>query len=53
MEEMLGNVPAARQIFERWMAWEPDDPAWTSFIKVWRILKQHCICSYYIAMIPL
>ena len=25
MEEMLGNIPAARQIFERWMKWEPDE----------------------------
>lgn len=22
---MLGNVGAARQVFERWMEWEPDD----------------------------
>jgi len=24
-KQMLGNVGAARQIFERWMEWEPDD----------------------------
>lgn len=34
MEEMLGNVAAARQIFERWMTWEPDHHGWTAYIKV-------------------
>ncbi|KAI3792591.1 hypothetical protein L2E82_06474 [Cichorium intybus] len=33
MEEMLGNVAGARQIFERWMGWEPDQQAWLSYIK--------------------
>ena len=27
MEEMLGNVAGCRQIFERWMTWEPDHQA--------------------------
>lgn len=27
MEEMLGNVAGARQVFERWMQWEPDHQA--------------------------
>ena len=34
MEEMLGNVAGARQIFERWMAWEPDHHGWMAYIKV-------------------
>ena len=34
MEEMLGNVAGARQIFERWMQWEPDNNAWNSYVKV-------------------
>lgn len=34
MEEMLGNVPGARQIFERWMQWEPDHHGWAAYIKV-------------------
>lgn len=34
MEEMLGNVPAARQIFERWMQWEPDHHGWAAYVKV-------------------
>jgi len=34
MEEMLGNVAGARQIFDRWMQWEPEDNAWTSYIKM-------------------
>lgn len=34
MEEMLGNVPAARQIFERWMQWEPDHHGWAAYIKM-------------------
>ena len=33
MEEMLGNVAGARQIFERWMAWEPDHHGWMAYIK--------------------
>lgn len=32
MEEMLGNIANARQIFERWMAWHPDEQAWFAFI---------------------
>ena len=36
MEEVLGNVPGARQIFERWMEWHPDDKAWSSYIKMER-----------------
>jgi len=33
MEDILGNYAGARQIFERWMEWEPDDHAWNSYIK--------------------
>ncbi|KAJ9051168.1 NineTeen Complex (NTC) component [Entomophthora muscae] len=33
MEEMLDNVYGARAIFERWMKWEPDEPAWNAYIK--------------------
>ncbi|KAL3827898.1 hypothetical protein ACJIZ3_016700 [Penstemon smallii] len=33
MEEMLGNVDVARQIFERWMGWVPDRIDWLSYIK--------------------
>ncbi len=33
MEEMLGNVPGARQIFERWTAFEPDHHGWMAYIK--------------------
>lgn len=38
MEEMLGNVAGARQIFERWMQWEPDHHGWMAYIKVRRSL---------------
>ncbi len=34
LEELLQNVPGARQVFERWMAWEPDDKAWQAYIKM-------------------
>jgi crooked neck len=34
MEEMLGNIPGTRQVFERWMSWEPDEAAWSSYIKL-------------------
>lgn len=36
MEEMLGNVAGARQIFERWMQWEPDHHGWMAYVKVRR-----------------
>ncbi|KAH9004435.1 hypothetical protein EDB86DRAFT_2825596 [Lactarius hatsudake] len=29
-----GTGTIARQIFERWMAWEPDDMAWQAYIKL-------------------
>ena len=34
MEEMLGNIAGARQVFERWMQWEPDHQGWRSFINM-------------------
>jgi crooked neck len=34
LEELLLNIPGARQIFERWMQWEPNDKAWQSYIKL-------------------
>ncbi len=37
MEEMLGNVAGARQVFERWMAFEPDHQGWNAYIKVWSV----------------
>jgi len=33
MEEMLGNFAGARQIFERWMEWQPEENPWNSYIK--------------------
>lgn len=32
MEEMLENAANCRQVFERWMKWEPDEQAWHSYI---------------------
>lgn len=34
LEELLQNVPGARQVFERWMKWEPEDKAWQAYIKM-------------------
>uniref|UniRef100_A0A7S3UEU4 Pre-mRNA-splicing factor Syf1/CRNKL1-like C-terminal HAT-repeats domain-containing protein n=1 Tax=Picocystis salinarum TaxID=88271 RepID=A0A7S3UEU4_9CHLO len=34
MEEMLGNVAGARQIFERWLKWTPEYQAWRAYIKM-------------------
>ena len=34
MEETLGNVAGCRQVFERWLAWEPDEAAWSAYIKL-------------------
>jgi crooked neck len=33
-EETLNNIPAVRQLFERWMQWEPDEAAWQAYIKM-------------------
>lgn len=32
MEEMLKNTAGCRQVFERWMEWEPEEQAWHSYI---------------------
>ena len=32
--EMLGDIPGTRQVFDRWMKWEPDDQAWNAYIKL-------------------
>lgn len=32
MEEMVGNIAGCRQVFERWMEWEPEEQAWNSYI---------------------
>ena len=34
MEETLGNIPGTRQVFERWMSWEPDEAAWGAYVKL-------------------
>ena len=31
MEEMVGDMPKCRAVFERWMKWSPDDNAWLSY----------------------
>lgn len=33
MEELLGNYAGARAVFERWMAWEPEDKSWMMYIR--------------------
>jgi len=42
MEEMLGNVAGARQIFERWMRFEPDHMCWMAYVKV---RDSCCVCA--------
>ena len=32
MEEMVENYAVCRSVFERWMAWEPDDKAWHAYV---------------------
>ena len=34
MEETLGQIANVRQVFERWMSWEPDEAAWLAYIKL-------------------
>lgn len=31
---MLGNISGSRQVFERWCAWEPDEKAWSAYVKM-------------------
>ncbi|EGG14513.1 HAT repeat-containing protein [Cavenderia fasciculata] len=32
-EDMMGNSPGARAVFDRWMQWKPEPQAWNSYIK--------------------
>lgn len=32
MEEMLENIPGTRQVFERWIEWQPEEQAWQTYI---------------------
>ncbi|KAK9087459.1 hypothetical protein Syun_029853 [Stephania yunnanensis] len=41
IEEMLGRYSNSRQIFERWMNWEPDKHGWMSYVKF--ELRYHAI----------
>ncbi|BFZ58218.1 NineTeen Complex (NTC) component [Savitreella phatthalungensis] len=40
MEETLGNVEGTREVFERWMRWEPDEQAWTAYVNFERRYKE-------------
>lgn len=33
MEEVLGNYVRAREIFEVWMHWRPQEKAWMSYVR--------------------
>lgn len=33
MEEMVGDLPKCRAVFERWMKWMPDDNGWMSYAR--------------------
>jgi len=33
MEEMVGDLPKCRTVFERWMKWNPDDNGWLSYAR--------------------
>jgi len=44
MEEVLGNIAGARQIFERWMRWEPEESAWNAYIKFEKRYKEYDRC---------
>ena len=30
----MGQIANVRQVFERWMSWEPDEAAWLAYIKL-------------------
>lgn len=52
MEEKLGNIAGCRQVFERWMEWEPEEQAWHSYInfelRYKEVEKARCIYERYI-----
>lgn len=31
---MLGDIPGTRQVFDRWMKWQPDEQAWSAYIRL-------------------
>lgn len=33
MEEMLGNYGRVREVFERWVKWEPEESVWMAYLK--------------------
>jgi len=33
MEEVVGDIPKCRAVFERWMKWMPDDNAWLAYAR--------------------
>lgn len=32
MEELIGNYKGAREVFERWMEWIPNEKAWLAYL---------------------
>ncbi|CAO3653549.1 unnamed protein product [Cunninghamella echinulata] len=34
VEEILQDIPKARNVFERWIKWEPDESAWQAYIRL-------------------
>ena len=32
MEETMGEIAACRNVFEKWMKWEPNELAWNAFV---------------------
>lgn len=40
MEETIGNIEGAREVYERWMRWEPEEAIWQSYIKFEKRYKQ-------------
>ncbi|XP_068198073.1 crooked neck-like protein 1 [Antennarius striatus] len=56
MEEMLGNAAGCRQVFERWMEWQPDEQAWHSYINFQLRYKEveqaRCIYERFVRVHP-
>ena len=50
MEEMLGNVSGARALFDRWTEWEPDDHAWTSYVRFEMRVNQPARAALHVCM---
>ena len=56
MEEMVGDIPKTRVVFERWMKWMPDDNGWLAYARFetrcQRLVQAKAIMERYVNAYP-